>query len=495
LAIDDHSLPLKRHLCYYLSKPTPRIEPVMTPSRDDPNAPDYLATQFYGTVLYDQDRYRMWHYAINPGEKPGQLHEGPICYAESLDGLRWTKPNLGQVLFNGSRDNNAIDLPDDSTEGAFVIRDENDPDPGRLYKMVYEARPPNRPWYSVRTATSFDGLHWSPGPVLPIDDGLEPCSFYRHNGLYIVNAQFAPRGVSEGGHRAGRQGHVWISTDFDRWLQESVASFALPEPADPSLRGLGGAYDQVHLGTAACSYGNALVGLYCIWHSRPGPGDWFGKSTTSGDLGLVVSNDGMHFREPVKGHTYLSAAEDPVTPAPGHDFPTVLCQANGFLNVGDETRIYHGRWRNAPDINPSIAMDAAKQNQARQHLYYGEVALATLPRDRWGALGLFPDQAEGSVWSCPVRLPERGCQVLLNAEDAHAMRVEVSGERFALLPAYSGEECGQAQESGFEAVVNWPAGSLAALEGQTVRFRFHLARSRSAEPRLYAVYLKPLHGE
>ena len=95
LAIDDHSLPLRRHLCYFLSKPTPRIKPVMTPSRDNPSAPDYLATQFYGTVLYDQGRYRMWHYAINPGEKPGQLHEGPICYAESPDGLI---PTVGSML-------------------------------------------------------------------------------------------------------------------------------------------------------------------------------------------------------------------------------------------------------------------------------------------------------------------------------------------------------------------------------------------------------------
>ena len=37
--------------------------------------------------------------------------------------------------------------------------------------------------------------------------------------------------------------------------------------------------------------------------------------------------------------------------------------------------------------------------------YYGEVALATLPRDRWGALGLYPGAEEGTVWSTPVTLP------------------------------------------------------------------------------------------
>ncbi|MFA6564822.1 MAG: hypothetical protein WCV00_23140, partial [Verrucomicrobiia bacterium] len=51
LAIDDYSLPLKKDLCYYLSKPKVRPEPVLSPSRDNPHATDTLATHFYGTVL------------------------------------------------------------------------------------------------------------------------------------------------------------------------------------------------------------------------------------------------------------------------------------------------------------------------------------------------------------------------------------------------------------------------------------------------------------
>ena len=34
LAIDDVSLPLRRNLCYYLTKPTVRPEPVLTPEKD-----------------------------------------------------------------------------------------------------------------------------------------------------------------------------------------------------------------------------------------------------------------------------------------------------------------------------------------------------------------------------------------------------------------------------------------------------------------------------
>ena len=59
LSIDDHSLPLRRNLCYYISKPTVRPEPVLTPEKDR-NAPDGCATHFYGGVVHEGDRYRMW---------------------------------------------------------------------------------------------------------------------------------------------------------------------------------------------------------------------------------------------------------------------------------------------------------------------------------------------------------------------------------------------------------------------------------------------------
>ena len=136
------------------------------------------------------------------------------------------------------------------------------------------------------------------------------------------------------------------------------------------------------------SLGNVLVGLTCIWHNHPD----FAK--ISGDLALVVSNDGMAFREPVKGHLFLAAEESPAPPVPGKDYRTVLCVGNSILNVGDETRIYHGRWRNVGVPTGTSVKD-----------YYHEVALATLPRDRWGALALYADASQGSIWSRPSPCP------------------------------------------------------------------------------------------
>jgi hypothetical protein len=247
----------------------------------------------------------------------------------------------------------------------------------------------------------------------------------------------------------------------------------LPDPARPEDRGFGKRSDQAHLGVGAAPFGNVLIGLYCIWHDHP----QFGQ--ISGDLGLVVSNDGIAFREPVKGHVWLASRDSPATPVPGKSYLTILCQANGILNVGDDTRIYHGRWRNV-DYGENLDMRD----------YSAEVALATLPRDRWGALGLFPNQAEGSVISCPIRLPEGGCELALNADGASAMRLELLDERFAPIKGFSGEHAGAAAGSGLDCGVSWPSGSLSRLPGKTVRLRIRVKRTDELAPRLYAVYLK-----
>jgi hypothetical protein len=85
----------------------------------------------------------------------------------------------------------------------------------------------------------------------------------------------------------------------------------------------------------------------------------------------------------------------------------------------------------------------------------------------------------------------KGVQVSLNADRACDMRVEIADAHFTPLPSFSGEQCGVVQaESGLDCPVTWPAGSLEALAGQTVRFRVHVKRQGSDEPRLYAIYLR-----
>ncbi len=68
----------------------------------------------YQSVLYADGKYRMYYRGMNYGKGMGvcdttvEDHEWVLCYAESADGIRWTRPELGICGFHGSSANNII---------------------------------------------------------------------------------------------------------------------------------------------------------------------------------------------------------------------------------------------------------------------------------------------------------------------------------------------------------------------------------------------------
>ncbi len=86
----------------------------------------------------------------------------PWCYAVSLDGHHWEKPNLGIYEFRGSKENNI--LADYRDPHYFnVFKDPQDPDPQRRYKALGEQEGPI-PNLTGGAAVAFspDGIHWNP---------------------------------------------------------------------------------------------------------------------------------------------------------------------------------------------------------------------------------------------------------------------------------------------------------------------------------------------
>jgi hypothetical protein len=484
LAIDDHAFPVRRQLCLTLNQPTVRAEAVLGPSPRASTAPDNCAAMFYGTVLHDEGLFRMWyhacHWEMNPDWPPhlaqqfakykDPMYLGPTCYAESQDGIHWTRPPLGQVLFKGTTQNNAIALPHAILGGVLVVKDEADADASRRYKMVYQffprySEPPiagagNRS--SMVHAVSPDGLRWRVLPVPYPNQFIEPAGYWMHGGQHIVGYQAGDgwgAHFSESGHASARQGLCRVSPDFEHWIDGFVESYLVPEPLDPGQRGHKGDYIHNHLGVAAASYGNVCVGLWGRWHNKPV------FHEISCDLGLLVSRDGLRFHEPVPGHVWLKSTDSPAAPIdpPLH---TNLCQANGILNVGDETRIYHGRWRNT--------------GFERTQDYHGETALATLPRDRWGELALFPNAAEGWCWTEAFTWNRDGAS--LNAELASGVSVELCDERFAPI----GVTAAVRGESGLDL----PIEPEADVTGRVVRLKITLRRVGEQSPRVFAVNVK-----
>ena len=498
LAVDERSLPIRNNLALFLSKPEVIRAPVLAPATSL-TAPDNSAAHFNGTVIYENGRFRMWYYAVGyvAGTADGKSAEfgiSPVCYAESADGINWTRPNLRQVEWRGSRDNNCLAIGPEPIMGSnccSVIRDDEDPRPERRYKMAFGFQDKERNMSRAGTAVSPDGIHWT---RLPADASgpyfAEIGSLYKHGGKYYLNSQI--RGWGEGDRPEGRQAYVWISTDFETWLPEPAASFKVPEPIEASGYGTHGLspanYTQVHLGVGATSLGNVAIGLWGMWNNRIP--NW-GEGGIDCHLGLVVSEDGIHFDEVAKGIPYLRSDESPADPVPGKNYPTILHQSNSMFNVGNETLIYHGRWRN-------VDFQRLKGEVRFQHLaenYWGAVALARLPRDRWGALALAGAnpwsgiKTEGAVWTRAVTLPAGvASKLTLNASDLAGLRVEVADADFRARPGFAGGRTRGAGDQ-FDAEVVWGSRTLGDLAGQTVRFRIHFQRSEGTYPRLYALNL------
>lgn len=486
LAVDRNAFPLRENLALFLTKPEVRSSPVLAPSLN-PEAPDSAASHFYGTVLKEGDRFRMWYYAVHKRDEAGGIGISPVCYAESEDGIHWEKPVLNQVEWNGSTENNLIALgpnPKVGCSGVSVIFDPEASDAER-YKMVYgkKRRLPNGELdnWIVKTATSPDGIHWEEKPyTVSGEDFAELASLYRHNGYYLVNSHI--RGRGEGDRPEGRQGYAWISSDFENWLPEVAPSFKTPEPIEGTgygtHGGTGGLYTQVHLGVGATSYGNVVVGLYGMWNQRV---PHWGEGGINCDLGLVLSHNGIHFEEVVKGRPFIHSEDSPATPFPDRDYPTILCQANSILNVGDETFIYHGRWRN-------VAFQDLKYPDIIAQNYWGEVGLARIPRDRWGALGLSEEHPHGSLWTTPVTLAETP-NLKVNASSLENLRFAVTDDRFNPIPGF---QQGIASQDGdaLSAVVKWNNHSLDSLQGRTIRIHIHFTRSAEKSPKLFALYFE-----
>ncbi|HCO24080.1 MAG TPA: hypothetical protein DIT97_13920, partial [Gimesia maris] len=149
-SFDDHAIPWRNNL--QLTPVTAEKHPANPVLRRGPEgAPDHGHAILYGSVMYMDGKFRMWYLgmfetAIKSGQAPGWWR--PMCYAESDDGIHWTKPKLNLVEFNGNKQNNICliksEVPALAKVNDFlsVMYDANDPDPKRRFKCVYIAHPP-----------------------------------------------------------------------------------------------------------------------------------------------------------------------------------------------------------------------------------------------------------------------------------------------------------------------------------------------------------------
>jgi len=170
LFVNDHWIAGKTGLTRILNQPKVLPTPILWP--DDPKTQQDCA---WGNVIREPDgRFRFWYVTMAMGVNGLGCHEmaragvwgrgddfsfhpraeGDVPavetmlgkYAESTDGIHWTKPELGLIEFRGSKKNNIL-LTGRRAAGQFagyltnfdgytILRDDWEPDPQKRYKMV-----------------------------------------------------------------------------------------------------------------------------------------------------------------------------------------------------------------------------------------------------------------------------------------------------------------------------------------------------------------------
>lgn len=133
----------------------------------------------YHSLFKDGDKYRMYYKAYHLDVETGKLNDKthPLfcCYAESGDGLAWTKPKLGLYEFNGSKDNNITlasatlgEMKLDAGHPAVFKDDNPDAPASSRYKGIFRSAGP-RGLLAFESADHYNSL---PNPLLPKTEKL-----------------------------------------------------------------------------------------------------------------------------------------------------------------------------------------------------------------------------------------------------------------------------------------------------------------------------------
>lgn len=97
-----------------------------------------------------------------------------LCYAESRDGIAWTKPDLGLIEFEGSRSNNLVLR---GPHGSGVYFDPHETDPARRYKLFYEE-------HGICGAFSADGKRWNGAVKFT---GIDAVGDTHNNAIWVTS--------------------------------------------------------------------------------------------------------------------------------------------------------------------------------------------------------------------------------------------------------------------------------------------------------------------
>ena len=400
-------------------------------------------------VLFDREtaEFKMWYMASHMEEGAPGGFRYKVAYAVSQDGAHWTKPNLGQVDWEGSRDNNLIPRGVNWMRRANVIKDLRDPDPRRRFKMTYVDVFDGQP--AITKGYSADGIHWR------LNGDGKPWFRRPHNGNLLGWDPRIRRYVFYVRMRAAQNtvGRA-VSGDFVTWSEPETVMAPGPDEPDLHFKGL-----------AAFLYEDLYLGW--LWVFERGA-----KEFVAAAAELAVSRDGIHWSRPFPGSFVLERGEDPA-------WDSAL--SIPVAPVVHDQRIWCYYWgENMPYTVDSIRKVKDGWFRDGQRIQRA-TGLATLRLDGFVSLSA---PGEGSVTTRLLQTP--GGRLTVNARVGGDLRAEILDGDGNVIPGYGVQQCHPVRGDSLRHAVTWGTGSdLVPRRKAGLRVRFHLR-----DTDLYAFQLK-----
>jgi len=377
-------------------------------------------TSIYVALFKDDDRIRCYYRGSGSAGKPEVT-----CYAESSDGITFTKPSLGLFDFAGSKENSIVWMGK-GTHNFAPFKDTNpDCPPEHRYKAVAGG--------PLIAFVSADGLHWE---KLQEDPVITVGAFDSQNVAFWD----AVRGQYRDFHRRGRNGvrdvMTCTSDDFVHWTEPVFFEYGPETPRE-------------HL------YTNAITPYFRAPHIFLG----FPKR--------FVPN-----RKRIEGH-----------PHPGVSDGIIMSSRDGlhwsrwteaFLRPGLDPK----RWT---ERNNAIAWGIIPTSDSEISIYWVEhyrypdcrLRRGTIRTD--GFVSVHAGGQGGEMLTRPLQF--RGNRLLANysTSAAGSLRFALCDEAGAPIKGFAMTDCPVIYGDLIEGEVKWAADAdLSTLAGQPVRLRVRL---------------------
>lgn len=402
----------------------------------------------YITVIKDADRYHMYYRG-----RPSTTHADAsaeaaevACYAQSPDGIHWTRPNLGLFEVAGTRENNVIlTEPKNVTHNLSPFVDTRPGVPAaERFKAVGGTGSAGLFGY-----VSPDGVHWKPIRPEPL---ITQGAFDSQNVVFWSELEGAYLCYFRTWKEIGASGYRWIarstSKDFLNWTPPVDMTFGDAPPEHLYINQTQAYFRAPHLYVATPARFNpgrrALTDAQVKQLDLDNPRNYGGLKEDSSDAVFMTSRGGNAY-----DRTFLESFV-----RPGAELQNWVARSNypalGIVPTGPrEMSLYIGRHYGQPTIH---------------------IERLTLRTD--GFASVHAPYQGGEMITKPFTFAGKELEINFASSAAGGLKVEIQGADGKAVAGRSLADCPEIIGDQIDRIVTWKAGAdLSALAGKAVRLR------------------------